>query len=60
MPLLPASIVPGLHGVDHPLALDRRPWALPLRIIEWFVSRWSIEVTCVEIRRHLGVETQRQ
>lgn len=30
------------------------------RIIEIFVSRWSIEVTFEESRRHLGVETQRQ
>ena len=33
---------------------------LPVRIIEWFVSRWSIEATFAEVRRHLGVETQRQ
>jgi hypothetical protein len=25
-----------------------------------FVRRWSIEVTFAEVRRHLGVETQRQ
>src|SRR5690606_34752218 len=30
------------------------------RIIEVFVSRWPIEVTFEESRRHLGVETQRQ
>jgi hypothetical protein len=30
------------------------------RIIEIFVSRWPIEVTFEESRRHLGVETQRQ
>lgn len=30
------------------------------RIIEIFVSRWSIEVTFEESRRHLGIETQRQ
>ena len=33
---------------------------LPVRVIEWFVLRWSIEVTFAEVRRHLGVETQRQ
>ncbi|MGB5408968.1 MAG: hypothetical protein WBN43_19555, partial [Thiogranum sp.] len=27
---------------------------------ELFVLRWSIEVTFEEVRRHLGVETQRQ
>jgi hypothetical protein len=30
------------------------------RIVEIFVWRWSIEVTFEEVRRHLGVETQRQ
>jgi len=29
-------------------------------ILRWFVRRWSIEVTFAEVRRHLGVETQRQ
>jgi hypothetical protein len=32
----------------------------PGRLIDWFVLRWSIEVTFSEVRRHLGVETQRQ
>jgi hypothetical protein len=32
----------------------------PEQIIEWFVLRWSVEVTFEESRRHLGVETQRQ
>lgn len=32
----------------------------PKRIIEIFVSRWPIEVTFEESRRHLGIETQRQ
>lgn len=32
----------------------------PLDILRWFVRRWSIEVTSAEVRRHLGVETQRQ
>lgn len=34
--------------------------ARPLEILAWFVRRWSIEVTLEEVRRHLGVETQRQ
>jgi len=29
-------------------------------ILRWFIRRWSIEVTFAEVRRHLGVETQRQ
>ena len=32
----------------------------PLDILRWFVRRWSVEVTFAEVRRHLGVETQRQ
>ena len=32
----------------------------PLDILRWFVRRWRIEVTFAEVRRHLGVETQRQ
>jgi len=32
----------------------------PERIVEVFVLRWSVAVTCEESRRHLGVETQRQ
>lgn len=34
--------------------------ACPLEILAWFVRRWSVEVTFEEVRRHLGVETQRQ
>lgn len=29
-------------------------------ILRWFVRRWSVEVTFEEMRRHLGMETQRQ
>ncbi|HET6519015.1 MAG TPA: hypothetical protein VFG47_04255, partial [Geminicoccaceae bacterium] len=36
------------------------PAADPLDILRWFVRRWSVEVTFAEVRRHLGVETQRQ
>ena len=32
----------------------------PVDIVEWFVSRWQVEVTFEEVRAHLGVETQRQ
>lgn len=34
--------------------------AEPLRVIEWFVLRWCLEVTFQEVRLHLGGETQRQ
>lgn len=29
-------------------------------IVRFFVRRWRVEVTLAEVRRHLGVETQRQ
>jgi hypothetical protein len=32
----------------------------PVDILRWFVRRWSTEVTFAEVRRHLGMETQRQ
>jgi DDE superfamily endonuclease len=32
----------------------------PLDILRYFVRRWSMEGTFAEVRRHLGVETQRQ
>lgn len=32
----------------------------PVAILGWFVQRWRVEVTLAEVRRHLGVETQRQ
>ncbi len=32
----------------------------PAQILGWFVLRWQMEVTQEEVRRHLGVETQRQ
>lgn len=34
--------------------------ACPTDILSWFVRRWTVEVTFAEVRRHLGVETQRQ
>ncbi len=32
----------------------------PAQILAWFVLRWQLEATFAEVRRHLGVETQRQ
>lgn len=32
----------------------------PADMLVWFIRRWTIEVTFAEVRRHLGVETQRQ
>lgn len=34
--------------------------AAPLTVVGWYVRRWAVEVTFAEVRRHLGVETQRQ
>jgi hypothetical protein len=34
--------------------------AAPEQILGWFVLRWQVEVTLEEVRRHLGVESQRQ
>ena len=36
------------------------PSVSPQQIVTWFVQRWQLEVTFAEVRRHLGVETQRQ
>jgi hypothetical protein len=34
--------------------------AEPADILRWFVRRWRTETTFEEVRRHLGMETQRQ
>ena len=34
--------------------------AEPTQILNWFIMRWSLEVTFQEARSHLGLETQRQ
>jgi hypothetical protein len=36
------------------------PQADPVQIVNWFVMRWSLEVTFEEVREHLGMETQHQ
>jgi hypothetical protein len=49
------------QGKYGPLALlctDQEGEAV--QIVEWFVLRWTVEVTFHEVRDHLGVETQRQ
>ena len=49
------------QGRYEPVALlCTNPTYSPEQILEWFVRRWSIEVTFEESRSHLGVETQRQ
>jgi hypothetical protein len=48
-------------GRSRPQAfLSTDPDADPADMLAWFIRRWSIEVTFAEVRRHLGVETQRQ
>ena len=34
--------------------------ASPEQILDWYVMRWSVEVTFEDARAHLGLETQRQ
>jgi DDE superfamily endonuclease len=49
------------QGQYEPMALlctDQQAQAV--QIVEWFVLRWTVEVTFHEVRAHLGVETQRQ
>ena len=49
------------HGKQRPQAFFSTDLTLaPAQIVNWFVLRWSIEVTFEEARAHLGVETQRQ
>lgn len=49
------------QGDYAPVALlSTDPTAEALSIVCWFVQRWQLEVTFEEVRRHLGMETQRQ
>ena len=36
------------------------PQRTAAEILTWYAMRWAVEVTFVETRRHLGIETQRQ
>ena len=47
-------------GVEPKAFLSTDLGAQPIEIVSWYVRRWSVEVTFAEVRRHLGVETQRQ
>ena len=49
---------PGRFAAQAVLCTDTA--ADPAQILAWFVLRWQVEVTLEEVRRHLGVETQRQ
>jgi hypothetical protein len=64
----PGRLVPIRYVLVRDVEDELRPQAFlctdldadPLDILRWFVRRWSTEVTFAEVRRHLGVETQRQ
>jgi hypothetical protein len=64
----PGRLVPIRYVLVRDAEGELRPQAFlctdlhadPLDILRWFVRRWSTEVTFAEVRRHLGVETQRQ
>ena len=45
---------------DPQALLGTDPAREPLQIVRWFIQRWQVEVTCRQVRDHLGVETQRQ
>ena len=48
----------GQFAIQALLCTDRG--VAPAQVLAWFVQRWQLEVTFEEVRRHLGVETQRQ
>jgi hypothetical protein len=64
----PGRLVPIRYMLVRDAAGELNPLAFlstdldadPVDILRWFVRRWSTEVTFAEVRRHLGVETQRQ
>ena len=49
-----------LLELSRALLLCTNTEAEPLRILQWYLLRWQVEVTFEELRAHLGVETQRQ
>ena len=49
-----------LQRFDPPALLCTDSSQNSLTIVSWFVRRWQVEVTFQEVRRTLGVETQRQ
>jgi DDE superfamily endonuclease len=64
----PGRLAPIRYVLVRDVAGELKPQAFlctnldadPIDILRWFVRRWSTEVTFAEVRRHLGVETQRQ
>jgi len=63
LPVLPLRWVlirDPLGRFDSQALLCTQPDLKPLEIVQHFVQRWQVEVTFAQVRRHLGVETQRQ
>ena len=63
LPVLPMRWVlirDPLGRFDSQALLCTQPDLTPLKVVQYFVQRWQVEVTFEEVRRHLGVETQRQ
>jgi hypothetical protein len=49
------------EGILEPVLLGCTDFDLAdEKVVSFFVRRWRVEVTFAEVRRHLGVETQRQ
>ena len=47
------------QGQYEPMALlSTDQQAEAVQIVEWFILRWTVEVTFHEVRDHLGVETR--
>jgi len=50
-----------LEGKNKPLLLATTDDQIDIKdLVTFFVRRWRIEVTFAEVRKHLGVETQKQ
>lgn len=63
MPVVPIRwvLIKDPDGLIEPAALLSTNLDLtPSQIINFFIRRWTVEVTFEEVRAHLGVETQRQ
>jgi hypothetical protein len=47
-------------GFEPQALVTTRLGQAPAQIVQWFVRRWTMEVTLEGARTHLGIETQRQ
>ena len=60
LPLRWVLIRDPLGRFDPQALLCTQPDLKPLEVVQHFVQRWQVEVTFAQVRRNLGVETQRQ